>query len=307
MNQAKSTQKLKNLLFIAAGVLFLACGPIPGALAQTPAATPCDPNYYSSLKARAWLEAQREVTQNQNLIYKPDSVLEYTCFDKYLNVLAGNAQNLFSESGRWGSIMPADSMDKALQSVVGAAIQQYITANFESAGSSSYDLLGGRLSILGGTYKNTDHPPAAINITGGPYGCNIMNQVWMAAKCMDFIPNETADKDGFFTFAEYQANPDKRFLPQQCPAMVNNRWQNEINTASVPANTPWTEDNVVTYFGLIHPPNCVTSGSIETGLIVRSNGPAGEYPEKVCFASGCAYNPMQQACCKIPLKNEICE
>ena len=268
---------------MAAGMVFLACGPASSALAQTPAATPCDPNYYSSLKARAWLEAQREVTQNQNLIYKPDSVLEYTCFDRYLNVLAGNAQNLFSESGRWGNIMPADSMDKALQSVVGAAIQQYITANFESAGgSNSYDLLGGRLSILGGTYKNTDHNPA--NVAGGSYGCNIMNQVWMAAKCMDSIPNETADKDGFFTFAEYQASPDKRFLPRQCPAMANNRWQNEINTASVPANTPWTEDPVVIPKACEIPP-------MRTGLVVGRDTDPKVYHESVCLCPGFYFRP----------------
>src|SRR5437016_4882806 len=53
---------------------------ITGIARATPT-TPCDPEYMDALEARAYLEAQREVAQNQNYILKPDSVLEYTCFD----------------------------------------------------------------------------------------------------------------------------------------------------------------------------------------------------------------------------------
>ena len=66
---------LRSTLAVFSGVFFAAllCSSI--SYAQN---SPCDPDYYESLEARAWLEAQREITQNQNLIYKPDSALEYT-------------------------------------------------------------------------------------------------------------------------------------------------------------------------------------------------------------------------------------
>ena len=102
------------------------------ALAQF-AATPCDPDYYESLEARAWLEAQREITQNQNLIFKPDSVLEYTCFDNHLRELADHADEMFSETTRWGGsvlttpVAQSRHMDNALDLLVSAAygLQRY--------------------------------------------------------------------------------------------------------------------------------------------------------------------------------------
>ncbi len=87
------------------------------------AASPCDPNYYKSLEARAWLEAQREITQNQNLILKPDSVLEYTCFDKHLGVLAAQAPSLFSETTRCGPVMHAGSMGTDMSNLLRARLR----------------------------------------------------------------------------------------------------------------------------------------------------------------------------------------
>ena len=180
------------------------------AMAQVePADDPCDANYFESLKSRAWLEAQREITQNQNLIFKPDSVLEYTCFDRYLNELAQHAEDMFSEySGKWGVILPKDSMDKALDSLIGDPLFNYINANFEQPG---YDLLGGRLNAGGSDdapqakpNEGQDHAPGEIR--GGSYSCDIMNQVWMQAKCFDFIDNP--DEDGFYTFEHYETAAD---------------------------------------------------------------------------------------------------
>ena len=35
----------------------------------------CDPDFLEVMEARAWEEAQREITQNANIIARPDSVL----------------------------------------------------------------------------------------------------------------------------------------------------------------------------------------------------------------------------------------
>ena len=55
----------------------------------------CDPEFWDVLTNRAWEEGQREISQNQNLIARPDSVLSMTCFDSSLNHLAWYADNNF--------------------------------------------------------------------------------------------------------------------------------------------------------------------------------------------------------------------
>ena len=99
--------------------------------AQTIADSPCDPEYFESLKSRAWLEAQREITQNQNLIFKPDSVLEYTCFGGHLAELSVHAADMFSENPRWG-VNPGDMLG-ALTDLVYTAQVSYIEANFKTS------------------------------------------------------------------------------------------------------------------------------------------------------------------------------
>lgn len=252
------------------------------ALSQTALAgiapSPCDPKYYDSLKSRAWLEAQREITQNQNLIYKPDSVLEYTCYDRYLNVLAGNAHNMFSETTRWGASQT--NMQTALQNVVGEALGTYLAANF------NHSFLGGRIAL--------DHTPNPAVARDTNYTCTNMAEVWAQAKCIDFIQNGTNDTtDGFFTFENYRDTPDKRTLPTACANPdLRQRWTNEISLSTVNDFTPWEETEVKTYFDLLDPANCSKSLQIPTGIVVlRSKLSPIRYREKVCVASGCRYVP----------------
>ncbi|MEM7650695.1 MAG: hypothetical protein AAF204_01260 [Pseudomonadota bacterium] len=187
----------------------------------------CDPNYYESLESRAWLEAQREITQNQNLIFKPDSVLEYTCFDRFLRELVAHEGQMFSGNSGFG--FGVGTMGANLSALVGAPISSYQTANF------NHTLLGGRSSV---------NAPLSGSISGGSYTCDRMNTIWRIAKCMDFI--DDPNNDGFFTFAEYAANADRRTLPTACPnatAIYNVRM--DLATANDPAtsasgqSTPW--------------------------------------------------------------------
>ena len=252
----------------------------------------CDPEYFESLQSRAWLEAQREITQNQNLISKPDSVLEYTCFDLYLNELADHAKDMFSETQRWGQIRGIrttgdGSTDQALEQVVGSALRTYVSQNFETGGTDGpYDLLGGRLS---GTDHEMTQPVSGNN---AQYQCDIMRQVWQQAKCMNFIDNE--EHDGFYTFDEYRDyDPDHRFLPAECPHVA--RWEDDIRTATVNEDTPWEEDDVETFLDQLDPDNCQQSGVVSTGFNVYSRTkPTEEW--KVCIAPGCSYNIDSNRC-----------
>lgn len=65
----------------------------------------CDPEYRKSLDAEGWQNGQIETTQRQNAIYKPDSVLELTCFDQFANVMAKESKNMLTGTNRWSSSM----------------------------------------------------------------------------------------------------------------------------------------------------------------------------------------------------------
>jgi hypothetical protein len=260
--------------------------------ASTIADSPCDPQYYESLSARAWLEAEREITQNQNLILKPDSVFEYTCFDRLIYELADHADEMFSETSRYGNPLSNTSMDDALQGLVGTSLITYIDNNFGSkSGAGAYNLLYGHPAATG-----INHQPQPI--TAGPsYSCDIMARVWQAAKCINFITN--ASTDGFFTFEEYATSAtDKRYLPNAagtCTAITAN-WSDNLNVALTTG--PWTQDPVQTYFTLTDPVNC-TSGNclcsgtpIPTGVrVVRTGYNLNEFDEKICLQPGCHFHP----------------
>lgn len=58
----------------------------------------CDPEFWDVIKDRAWMEAQREITQNWNVIPRPDSVMALGCFNRHLNDLATYGDDHFPYS-----------------------------------------------------------------------------------------------------------------------------------------------------------------------------------------------------------------
>ncbi|MCD8566610.1 MAG: hypothetical protein LRY36_01590 [Alphaproteobacteria bacterium] len=247
------------------------------------AETPCDDEYMKSLESRAWLEAQREITQNQNLIYKPDSVLAYTCFDKFANVTA-NMQSWqgFSESNRWGNVITplTTAMDQALQPLVGSSLLSYLNTNFNNA------YLSGRGPS---SYKSG-------SISGGSYSCSEMNKVWELAKCYNF---QTLPQDGFFTFEEHSKD-DKRKLPQAC-TNPSEAWTKQIQASGLEPDTApsWPFDKVEVYYDKLKPENCSSSTPLPTGVTVTSNTPGlpASWDEKICIIPGCYSDPNNGGQC----------
>lgn len=287
--------RLAAMVFYCSSVAYVAN-------AATFADDACDPEYYESLESRAWLEAQREITQNQNLIFKADSVLEYTCFDAYLGQLVASAPNMFSGSNRWGP--PPGDMGDSLYGVAGGPLVAYDTANFD------HNLLGGRSGTPYEFDAGNGGTIAGNTVNASSYSCNVMNAVWELAKCMDFIDQASyspggaaADRDGFFTFAEYATSDDKRFLPTAC-TNATTRYDTELQLA-VGTTTPWDEDLVRTYYELIYPTSgnvCGPSGAststsvtnvskVQTGLIVEKNTGVTRFNEYICVVPGCRYVP----------------
>lgn len=276
-------------LFISAGISNVHAGVpvIP--------ASPCDALYYETLSARAWLEAQREITQNQNLILKPDSVFEYTCFDTLVWELADHGDEMLSETNLFGTPLSSTSLDTTLQRLVTSSLAAYHSANF----GYYVGLLGGHTAAL--AIKHT--PTAAIG--GTAYSCDIMEKVWHAAKCINFASNSTTE--GFFTLAEYAgaAVLDKRTIPSLCTP-IPLQWAANLTTALT--SGPWTNDPVQTYVAHLTPPTCPATGNcscssgqpapigrpIPTGLRVTRAGTGAtttDYDEHICLQPGCRYHP----------------
>ena len=286
-----------------------------GAAAPT---TPCDPEYMDALEARAWLEAQREIAQNQNLIVKPDSVLEYSCFDRFLLEIADDASNQFSETTRWGDIPDLDStsQDSALGRLILTGLTSYIEENFP------HTFLGGRSTI---DNVMTSNPQASGSYT---YTCDRMRAAWEAAKCMNFFnrisqdPNAPATEahDGFYDFRWYNTN-DPRQLPtgnqfaactvpagtpytfQEMEAISFNTRQNMyVLTPENPNNaTAYNRDNLVTFLNFILPVGvapttaCITQ-PIQTGIRVNRRMTSGAYNDGVCPNPGCYLNAGGTQC-----------
>lgn len=181
---------------------------IPKSYAVEIAPQSCDSNYWRQLSSRAWLEAEREIMQNQNLIFKPDSVIEYTCFDRAVNVNAHAGGDIFVHTEYFGDkIIQRQgeySMEQALANVVHNSLLDF------SIGAFNHSFLGGRSEDLGAgvtTYKYQS-PMEKLS----RYECQIMSKVWKASMCANFIDNKKFENnDGFYPFErlkKYGASED---------------------------------------------------------------------------------------------------
>ena len=61
----------------------------------------CDADFMNQIYNKAYLEAEEENVQLETLLPKPDSVLEYSCFENALEVTAEHAPIIFSETKRF--------------------------------------------------------------------------------------------------------------------------------------------------------------------------------------------------------------
>lgn len=79
----------------------------------------CDPEFWDVMKDRAWMEAQREITQNWNIVPRPDSVMVLGCFNRYLNKLAtyGHENFPYDPNESAGQLLPGYWNDLAVQAI----------------------------------------------------------------------------------------------------------------------------------------------------------------------------------------------
>lgn len=229
----------------------------------------CDPLYWNAMKAKGWAEAQREITQNQNLIYKADSILEYTCFDRYLQSLAQNAQYLFSDnSTSWPGVVLKTNMVNALNILVASSLSAYITGNFD------HTYLGGR--------DTNNYTPGTASGGNAVYNCNVMDQVWRAAKCLNFVDEPSLDD---FFYLETYDGFDPRGLPTACVA--DSRFAAQLSLATNDADQ-YQEETWNMYATFFDTTSCGAI-PVPTGVTVTRNGITA-YEEHICANPGCAYD-----------------
>lgn len=279
---------MAGLRFIC-GLIGLLCVLASPARAQTLEDTTCMPEVMTAIEARAWLEAEREIIQNQNLIAKPDSILEYSCFEQHLTLSGEFTGRMFTEREWYFLVSDAYideyTLDRGLYYTVFEALVSYLAANYW------HQYLGDRAPL-----------PSLATVPG--FSCYAMGYVWNRAKCSNFIEPRNA-QDGFYTFAEYSAMTDPRNLPAPdvCPAPT--QWSSQINDSQVmsapitsAAATTGLNDDLVVYPALFDPADCAATAPIPTGIFVPPLGGEPGYEEHICVAPGCYYDRTAGACAR---------
>ena len=130
-------------------VLFSIASVAQAQLVQSDVSKGCDVDFYEQLQASSELKATQELEAAQAIILKPDSVLEYTCFQSRVQTA--------------GSALPfQNDLSDMLGTLAGEPFERYLEGNFDHA------LDGGHSSVR----------------AGDP--CSVMAAVWQSAQCHDF-------------------------------------------------------------------------------------------------------------------------
>ncbi len=250
----------------------------------------CDADFMNQVYARAWLESDREMKAASVAIRKPDSVLEYSCFDQIVSMVAHKIGPIFSEStdfqnrpfahstmgmGAYTTYMGNDSLDKALEGTVLASIKNYQTNNF------AHKSLGGTGSADGAFTGK---------IGGDKYNCDMMNRVHFLAQCANF-----GTDNQFLTF-ENMTTLDPRVFPAECGKTVS---QATVDLATNNGFLFANFDIFTDYKTLLDPGVCGTP--IPTGVSVTAyevgrdfeTGPpvTGQtYADQICSNPGCYFD-----------------
>ncbi|PCK00229.1 MAG: hypothetical protein COA45_00130 [Zetaproteobacteria bacterium] len=230
----------------------------------------CDGNFMNQIYSRAFMEASREVLMSEQLIHKPDSVLEYTCFDELIDMTAHHGA-FFSESQKWDNVTielwtggehgddtgdgrvdtgscsstcPDHSRDTTINTGAGSGLlpdqDDYSVFETDRLDNILQDFLMDSLQdyiddnfshTFMGEASTIDNNLSTGSIGNTTYSCSHMSTIWAISKCVDF-----GEDDRFRSFAHLvgtNANEgDPRTIPQACsPA----RQSNDSITSGTPA------------------------------------------------------------------------
>jgi hypothetical protein len=235
----------------------------------------CDDDYFDVLRAKSYVEGKREMEKAQRIILKPDSVLEYSCFDRDLE-LAGVQAARFSAFGMRtargnppefdGTPPPTRVMPNSTSNSLSLVVRDSLLG-FMSSFSHIY---------AGGTFPLLPNPVD---------GCNPMNIVWQASKCQNFDPR-------WWVRLEDLASNDIRFFPIPCAPTYDRDRSTNISTAYTAAYpAPNALGGMDRYESLrtLMTNNSCSGTPIPTGMISYYYDRAPQV-ERVCIQPGCYFN-----------------
>jgi len=252
----------------------------------------CDADFMNQIYARAFIEASREQMMTQTIVKRPDSVLEYTCFDQIARDTAEFAGPIFTESERW--------KEANIPNPGGDTIQYSVTLGDEKLDGSIDKLVIEPLKKYGDDNfahrfldrTGTDDHSFPSSVSGAGSACNKMNGVYLLAKCNNFgLEDMFREFDDFTGF-------DPRTITETCS--VNPITADIINVAKNQNFDYVSFDSVITHSKLLENQPC--GDPISTGLTVSqvstSVGSSGnislnekEFDEYTCINPGCYYRP----------------
>lgn len=279
--------------------------PAPNASMSESAA--CDADFMNQVYANAVLSAERNTIAANVLIRKPDSVLEYSCFDQIAALTARSHGPIFSERRHTGTLpltqgggsvsytvdLGNTSLDTAIENLVLNGINRYISDSF-----SHTFLLGGGGAI------DTDF---SASVGGAGATCTFLSEVYEISRCRDAFDQVPYSA---MTFANLVTN-DFRTRPAACPSN-HQITQNLIDLANN-ANFQYVNfDQVDSHNDMIlydagGGANCTASPPIPTGLMVVHEEYTTDilgnptlsntytYEDKVCANPSCYFDNNNDA------------
>lgn len=309
---------MRKILFLSLLAIALSFAHISETKAQDIAPQPCDTKYWEQMSSRAWLEAEREIMQNQNLIFKPDSVLEYVCFDQFVSLAAWPGGDIFVHTDYFGKKIiergTAGAMENGLTAVVSNALASYRGSGGGAPGAPSssnfaHEFLGGRAKFMDIANKNSSFKPATTNQS---YTCKTMADVWKAAKCANFVDNSSFETtDGFYPFDELKGHGAKgkdiggyadtikevRKFPSDMSCGDGAKqgvttWKEQLKKATLEEELYKFKEPLGTTFQdvgrRLEPGNCSAAFAVKTGVKVIIDGKES-HDDGVCTNPGCSY------------------
>lgn len=265
----------------------------------------CDGNFMNQIYSRAFMEASREVIMSEQLIHKPDSVLEYTCFDEIIDMAAHHA-GFFSESQKWDNMTielwtggehgddtgdgrvdtancsdtcPDHSRNTTINDNSGTGLlpDQDDWSVFETDRldhiledflmSSLQDYVDDNFShTFMGEASAIDNNLTTSSIGNSTYSCSHMSTIWAIAKCVDF-----GEDDRFRSFTHLvgtnSGEGDPRTIPKSCSASHDS--DDSVVSGSNPTKLENTSpDNIMESGGMDDkcPPAGAVVAGVNTGL-----------------------------------------
>jgi hypothetical protein len=225
----------------------------------------CDNDLWTQIVQRGRLNGQQDQAEVENFVYKADSILEYTCFNRFMTVSANKMT---------GYLNP-----QFINNVIQPAVTNWINSNY------GHTSLGGRANPEL-TFDNSGA------YTAPDYSCDVMKTVWQAAKCLNVDTNPPYDNlTGVY---EFLTSPDERALPAACTAPD----PADFGVAPVgPATTvPIGGIPKMSSCGNMIPTGYVvdltsTADTAFDGMLPLSSAAGRKYNEYICANPVCTYVP----------------